>query len=341
MVSETYELAAYDPSGLSLEKHGRLHTITWDVSGRSIRASVINPTRRGNLLRHNPNLTFHSYYGYSLGDFHEFFVYGVDDGAEIEMPGATVLVGDTSPLAMVLFEGDYHRKAHGDEWEYYKTTIQIEGLPEDQLEAYLLKTLHILDDHSLEAVGLIPFGPVEFWEAPELAAPPDSIAAVPLDLEPMRFLWRGRREYTNESACLQFYRVLEFYAFFEIQKGVAALRSDSSLTDREFLSKVAALVYRDEKTPIVRLVERLAGKRLLARAVAKGLISKPTGKALGEAMYEFRNSFVHAKYIHRTLIHAPSILQEEDVTHQWRPALFQLAKSAIAKFSQKRRKRAG
>jgi hypothetical protein len=242
---------------------------------------------------------------------------------------------------MLLFEGAYHRKVHGDEWEYYRTTVTMEGLPPDQLEAYVLKTLDVLSDHSSEPVGLISFGPVEFWEPPELEEPPARIVAVPLDLEPLRFLQRGRREYTHESACLQFYRVLEFYAFFGVQRDIAALRANAALTDHQFLTRVAAIAYRDEKTPIVRLVEHLAGKRLLARAVAKGLISTPSGKSLGEALYEFRNSFVHAKYIQRALIHAPSVFDDEASSHEWRHILFELARGAISKFARKRRSRSG
>ena len=97
------------------------------------------------------------------------------------------------------------------------------------------------------------------------------------------------------------------------------------------------MIFRNERTPIVRLVTRLAGKRLLTRAVKAGLIAQEQPELLGEALYAFRNSFVHAKYDQRALILSPSLLEEDSKPHEWRHILEQLAQSAIAKLSKRRK----
>lgn len=336
MIPVTFDPPAWESEHLEIRKEEHAYSITWRETGITVWASKPKEPEHKNLLRHTPTLKFHGMFGYSIGTYHEFFIGAVDNYAEFGLGKADVSIGDVSPLAIFLFGAYYHRKAHGDEWNYL-STVRIQNAPVEFAEMYLLNALQLFGDGYFEQPVVLPFGPVEWWEPAEPKALPERVTSIPVDIEPLRFFYYGRRETEHESACLQFYRVLEFYAFFEVQADVAKLRGNTALSDREFLTRVANVIFRNERTPIVRLVTRLAGKRLLARAVKAGLITQEQPELLGEALYAFRNSFVHAKYDQRALILSPSLLEEDSKLYEWRHILGQLAQSAIAKLSKRRK----
>lgn len=314
------------------------YEVTWPAAGLTLYSARAAQPEQHHILRHSTDVTFHGMSGYSVGTYHEFFVGAVHVPASFRMRKAEVTVGEVTPLAVYLYEAYYHRKAHGDEW-HYLSTFRLQNVPLERAEAYFLNAMHVYGDHYGELPLVQPFGPIESWESTEVKPLPSKLArnAVAMDVEPLRFLYHGLRETEPESACLHFYRILEFYAFFEIQQDVAALRADTTLSDRRFLNKVAELVFRNERTPIVRLVTKLAGKRLLAQAVRHGLIAQPQGEMLGDALYDFRNSFVHAKYDQRTSIFSASVLDEDPTVIAWRSVFEQLGRKAIAMLSDRHR----
>jgi hypothetical protein len=134
---------------------------------------------------------------------------------------------------------------------------------------------------------------------------------------------------------VQYYRILEFYAFFDLETNVSNLRHDRKIIDRDFLVKVANAMTRDERTPIIRLVDKLARTTLLRRAVKAGFITEPKGELLGSAIYNFRNAVVHAKYDQRDAIVAQPVLDQPSLTQEWRNILQELAKGAIERLGRK------
>jgi len=335
MIPLTFDPPAWEPDHLQLRKVRRAYSVAWPLSGITLQSAKNENPHHADLLRRNPLLKFHHMFGYSIDRYHEFFVTSVEDYDEFRLGSARVSFGEVTPLAMFLFGAYYHRKAHGDEWGYL-STIRIENAPVDLVEAYLLNAMQVFGKHYYEPT-VIQFEPVEWWEPAQPTPVPEVITSIAIDIEPLRLFHHGRRETEHESACLQFYRVLEFYAFFELQAEVSKLRNDTFLSDRQFLLRVSVLAFRNERTPIVRLVSRLAGKRMLARAMKVGLISKADSELLGNALYDFRNSFVHAKYDQRSLILAPSPLEENATIHEWRHVFQELARVAIAKLSKRAR----
>jgi hypothetical protein len=92
---------------------------------------------------------------------------------------------------------------------------------------------------------------------------------------------------------------------------------------------------RDERTPIIRLVGKLASTSLLRRAAKAGFIAELKGELLGSAIYDFRNAVVHAKYDQRGAIVAQPVLDQPSLTLEWRNILQELAKSAIERLGRK------
>jgi hypothetical protein len=331
MIPVDFDPPAWEPEHLQIRKTGRTYSVKWPLLGVTLLSRKAQEPDHVDLLRRNEHLTFHGMFGYSVDGYHEFFVTAVEDYEEFRLGSADITFGAVTPLAMFLFSAHYHRKAHGDEWGYL-STIRIENAPIDQVEAYLLNAMLVFGEHYYPPT-VVPFGPVEWWEPDEPRPIPPRIPTIPVDIEPLRLIHHGLRETEHESACLQFYRVLEFYAFFELQSEVGQLRNDSTLHERQFLLRVSRLVFRNERTPIVRLVTRLVTKKLLSRAVKVGLISHNDPGLLGNALYDFRNSLVHAKYDQRASILAPSPIAEQTVTHEWRHILQELARTALRKLS--------
>ncbi len=331
MIPLDFDPPAWEAEHLQIRKIGRTYSVTWPLVGVTLLSRKDQEPDHVDLLRRNQHLKFHGMFGYTVDRYHEFFVTAVEDYEKFGLGSAHVTFGAVTPLAMFLFSSYYHRKAHGDEWGYL-STIRIENAPVEQVEAYLLNAMLVFGEHYYPPT-VVPFGPVEWWEPDEPKPGPSRIATIAIDIEPLRLIHHGRRETEHESACLQFYRVLEFYAFFEIQSEVGQLRNDPSLDERQFLLRVSRLVFRNERTPIVRLVTRLVTKKLLSRAVKAGLIPRSDPGLLGDALYDFRNSLVHAKYDQRASILAPSPIAEHTVIHEWRHILHELARTALRKLS--------
>jgi hypothetical protein len=326
-----FEPGPWDESHLTIDDSGEgLFTVTWPLRGLAVVVTKeLYPPLAGT-QKHTPALRVYGTKGFSLGTYHEFFIEGVENYCAFTLGEAEVTVGQVTPLALYLFECFYDRLMYGDEWGSV-STVRILGVSNERVEAYLLNALRLYGDcYNFDpSICSIEFG--EEAEEETEPDPPVGLPRVPVDIEPLRFYYRARQEPDHEAACLQYYRVLEFYAFFDQQSAVAKLRADMKLNDRDFLIEVATkLVARDERVPIIRLVTKLVRTPDLHRAAASGLIPQPTAEALGNALYNFRNSIVHAKYDQRAAILAPSVLEGDRLPHDWRHLLQDLAVRAIS-----------
>jgi hypothetical protein len=325
-----FEPGPWDESHLHFEDiGGGLFNVTWQFLGLDLVVTKQWYPPLSEAQKHTPDLRVYGTTGYSLGMHHEFLIQGVEHYCEFMLGRAEVTIGQVTPLAVYLFDNFYDKHVHGDEWDSV-SSVRIVGVTTERAEAYLLNALRLYGER-------YPFDPavvsleIGEWidEVPE-PHPPIGMRRVPVDIEPLRFYYHARHESDHAAACLQYYRVLEFYAFFELEAAIAKLRADSKLNDRDFLLKTTALVARDERTPILRLVSKLARTPHLRRAVAAGLIQQPQGELLGSALYEFRNSIVHAKYDQRAAILSQPVLEEDKRTHAWRHLLQELAVRAIS-----------
>jgi len=156
-----------------------------------------------------------------------------------------------------------------------------------------------------------------------------------IDQDPLRFHYHGLAQLDNAAACIYFYRVLEYYAFFSSQREISRLRHDFNLADVEFTKKILDLITRDEKGPILRLVGELADDGLLTLAHNQNLINVKDKSALGIRLYEFRNSIVHGKQSYGYILSSTPVIAPNDPTSKWREVLRRLAEKTIQSFGQK------
>jgi hypothetical protein len=314
----------WGPADLEIKRVGRRFHVRWPERDVSVVATKPRRPSHSSLVRLNPHLHFSELYG----SFHEFFIEGVSEAASFRVGKADVGIGEISPIGMFLFEPYYDRKEHGDEWGYL-STVQIANVAAASAEVYLLNALRVYGDHALDFPAVISFDRAKWWDEPTPKRIPSRVSFVTHDLEPLRFLYYGRREADHAAACVQFYRVLEFYAFFKLEGTVSALRHDQRLPDRDFLKRIASALSRDERTSITRFIESLATPRFLRAAVRAGLVTHPDERLFSAAAYDFRNAIVHAKYDYRSSIESQPVLQAAPHIGEWRRAFEQLARAAI------------
>lgn len=331
---------SFDPPGYHDEDHltiseaEGLVTVSWPTLGVDIVVTKRQYPPLDEAARHTPGLQFYGQSGFTIDTYHEFFIEFVPEFCSFRLGSAAVSIGEVTPLAVFLFDQFHDRHYHGDEWEAV-STVRIVGASSEHAEAYLLNALRLYSDRYGIEPSTMRIAPVEWWDDEKEREAPTGLASVPIDLEPLRFDYHARRESDDSAACVQFYRILEFYAFFDLESSVAKLRNDPKLSDREFLVRVAGVIARDERTPVIRLVAKLARTPLLRRAAKAGLIAQPQAELLGSAIYDLRNSVVHAKYDQRAAIVAQPVLEQPSPTREWRHILQELAASAIDRLAKK------
>ena len=331
----SFDPPAYDESHLifnEIEGDG-LVTVSWPLIGIELLVTKREYPPHDEAMRHTPGLYFHGHSGYSIQEFHEFFLEGLPEYCSFRLGTVAVSMGEITPLGIFLFDRYYDDDVHG-EWQDL-ASVRLIGVTSEYAEAYFLNAMRLYSSRYRIEPSVMRIEPIEYWDSDKNKKPPTSQSAVPIDLEPLRFEYHASRESDDSAACVQYYRILEFYAFFDLETNISNLRHDRKLTDRDFLVKVANTIARDERTPIIRLVGKLARTSLLRRAAKAGLIAEPKGELLGSAIYDFRNAVVHAKYDQRGAIVAQPVLDQPSLTQQWRDILRELATDAVERFGRK------
>ena len=330
----------FDPSpSYDLESHletqavGNMSKIVW----RSLDLVVFHSEEMFPTLddfsKHTPGLVFHGHFGFSLGQYSEFFIGGLPIYCPMMFGSVEVTFGEPTPLAMRMFETYRDKHFHG-EWENINS-VRILGCTAHNAELVLLNAF----DRYEESFSVLPhveeINHISWAEPPEtdeealLKKPLTFPAAVVSDIDALRCFYYARTNPEPATACIQYYRVLEYYAFFSLQQTLALKRRDSSLSDRDFLLSTTQLLTRDEKSPIVKLVGELADSTILGTAHKAGFIRNADASQLGLALYEFRNSVVHAKYDQRVALSVDSVVATPSDTQAWQTVLHALAKRAL------------
>ena len=307
-----------------------LAEVSWPVAG----ATVTYPLEDAELfedwvslnevVRHTASFKLHARFGYTSGNFSEFFVvpaFGNSaDTAIAEVAGTEITFGDVTPLGYHLFDGE-HEESYHPSWEYIRS-IRIFGESAENAEALLLTGIALLEMEANINVELLSFDVPDAVEV-DWEDKPDSRHHVlhfmrPIgDIEPLRLFKKGMSESDSSNAFLQFYRVLEFYSVIQLQDAVSALRWDRDLTPKEFLKRVAGIIDRDERGLLGSLLAKITDSRILELARDKRLVETPSVEALCSAIYAFRNSVVHAKYDQRASITVGSPLDPWSPSRDW------------------------
>jgi len=326
-----------DGEHLVIRKAGDVYEIRWDILDVKILSAEEEYPDFEVLEKLNPTLTFYSQYGYSLAQFHEFFIEPVPENFEMKLGRAEASIGEVTPLGAFLFQSCRDEHIHG-EWEDMKS-VRILGVKKGLAEAYLINALHRYSQKYDFETRIWRLGPVDYWEPPtDVLSADGNVSSYPpltIDIEPLICFYHALRESDHGAACIQYYRVLEYYAFFSLQHEISGIRHNRSVSDRDFLLKARSLLTREEKSPLIRLVISICDASILDRARKVGLLDVADAGKLAGSLYEFRNSIVHAKFGHKGELVVDSLFARGTDTEKWREILQNLAWAALNVYGNK------
>lgn len=279
----------------------------------------------------NPMFRMHGLSGFSVGTYHEFMVGDLGPAWAYKMGNVEISVGEATPLAAFVFDPYYREKWFG-EWHHIQS-IRVMGAMMEDAELAFANTAIRYANQFHQTPTLLDFSfPEALWATPEEKAPKPAITAGPpmvSQIEPLRFFYSGLVNPDPASRCIAFYRVIEYFSFFANQKEFSNLRHDANLSDAVFVKRVLELVTKDEKGPILRLVNLLASADILSRAADLELLGEHGKANLGEELYKFRNSIVHGKQSFGYELFSPSLLQDDNSSERWQGILRDLAQAAL------------
>ncbi|HOB92880.1 MAG TPA: hypothetical protein PKL46_02345 [Aquabacterium sp.] len=314
---------------------------TWNLLGLSVRhPSGSMWADLSEVKSETPALNLLGYFGFNLGKYSEIFLGDIPNYATFRMGNVEVTFGQPSPLITYLFDGHRDKHFHGH-W-FDMATIRIYGSSFEEYEIILLSAFDRYEEKFSVLPHVVEISPVEWADVTEHDDDDQGEvthqfpAAIPADVEPLRCMYYAKTSAEPAAACIQYFRVLEYYAFFSLSQRLNTLRRDSGISDREFFLSTAQLLTKDEKGPIIKLVAELATNELLSLAKDSGLVARIDSNLLGSNLYDFRNSIVHAKNDFRTAVMVDPIVSGPTTTNAWRRVLHQLAKSALQNHASQR-----
>ncbi|ANH69204.1 hypothetical protein [Mitsuaria sp. 7] len=331
-----------DTAGLTIGADADGSTVNWPELGISIsHKGTADEPDFSDVGERTPQLRIHGRTGLTIDNYSEFLLQDLMSMDEFRFGSVEVSFGHPTPLFRYMFERYRHRKYMG-EWSDL-TSCRILGAHPDDVELVLLNAFNKYEErHDVlpQPSEILEFDWVA-WEASDEEETEEEEEeegavfdpAIPSDVEPLRCFFYAKSAADPAAACIQFYRVLEFYAFLSLTRSLSALRRDANVSDREFLFKSAQLLSKDEQSSIVRLVVELSTKELLDFAAGEGLITRSDRSLLGSSLYQFRNSIVHAKQDQRAPVTVDSIIGSSSTTKAWKRVLQQLAQKALGKHS--------
>lgn len=271
--------------------------------------------------------------------------------ARIQLGNVEATLGDPTPLMQYLFGYAVYGNDYMAGWDNIHT-IRLRGNLRDVLERKLLQALLAFGAEfrttfvfaHLSASSYEYFGEDESEERDETdddsdaAPPPEEVTDTqPLhapdfcisELDALRLFHSGLLAEDPEYSFLQYYRILEYYSVLQHADELSKIRWDRAVSATEFVNKALTLVSREDRAQICRLVARVASASLLKAAVERKMIRSEDGGALGNALYDFRNSVVHAKYDLRATMQIPTLFSKATTIEQWRDILQALARDTM------------
>lgn len=302
-----------------------LTTVRWPL----LALTVVHPTLDDIWLgpdldaiaRMTPGFQLRGRYGFTLGQYTE--ILAIQEHREfvnavVRMGTAELTLGEPTPLFRYLFASLHDRDVHG-EWEFLHS-LRLWMCPPELAEAYLLDGYAALAKLPAVSLRLHSLFDYEYPEEGDEASNLIQLELPPAvtDIEPLRLYHDGLTQNDAGTAILQHYRVLEYYSIVSRHGEIDALRRRSDLNSRQFTLEVAKLIADEERASICRLVASLADAAILKQAVDSVLIDRPQAHILGNRLYDFRNSIVHAKQDHRTQMFVPSVFEDPPELIAWR-----------------------
>jgi hypothetical protein len=287
----------------------------------------------------NSNFKAHGRLGYSLNSFHEFFLYAEDFAyLNFRIGNAEISLGDATPLGKFIFDGEHKNDYHG-EWDYIQT-IKLLNVDQDKLEVYLLNALNRIQVTTGFKAGLksILWKDYASWleefddseQNNELVI--DDQAKLYKDIEAVSLYRYALTARDNISACIYYYRIVEFYAFLRKHNEIEKIRQDRSIDSKEFSKQIHELVKANERENICGLIEETVDSTIIDFALHNHLIHANSKKVFANTLYNFRNSIVHAKYENTNSLIVDSILNASPQLTLWREVMSRLIPEVLDRF---------
>lgn len=341
-LSEDDDFDAY-MDHLEVEKVGDLLAIKWHYvvdkichTGESFYPLIED------IEKNTPSFKNYSKYGFSLGNYSEFFIfadYDIDDFVEhvaFKVGPVAVSVGEMTPLAKYIYQGQHDGDAHPAIDSIL--SIRILGVRPEKIEAFLLYVYIKLHKEYGFKFRLFDFYDFEYPDDEEQKYDghkeykerffPEYVR----DIEPLRFYYKGLTEDDPSNAFLQFYRVLEYYSIMQYHDSISELRWEREISTKNFILEIQRIFNKDERAAICKLVATVADGALVARAQKTGLVERTNLNVFANTLYDFRNSLVHAKYDQRGSILSESIFKPHTKLDQWRLILEDMALRTLETF---------
>jgi hypothetical protein len=325
------DASEYEVSHLQYKDASNGQTVTWGMMDISILIPKHDyyPDHDAIEKANGKLVKFHGSIGFSVGTYHEFFVSELPGFLGFRMGRMEVTFGQATPLMAYLFEG--HRSKYFGSWDQIATARITGAANFEEAEASFVSAAV----RYKERMGPLPqvWAMEEWWDEEEEEAPhqPALVEVSPpiLELEPIRFFYHGLTQSDASAACLYFYRVLEFYSFLSNKQQIQKMRGDASLSEEEFAKRMLQLVAKDEKGPLLQLINSIADDDTLKLATSTKMIQSENSSLLGEAIYAFRNSIVHGKLSYGYDLQSTPILTTDDKPLVWRNILRGLAQRSM------------
>jgi len=285
------------------------------------------------LQKSNPNyFRMYGAKGFLAGSYAEILVSEVPVFMALKMGGIEVSFGRASPLAAYIF--DYvHRSKYFGAWDSIHSA-RIIGVTVDNAEASFLNACMQYQDKT----GFIPEPAAMddsflYEEEPEEQNPVTLLLGpIVKDLDPLRFYYFGLSQADNASACIYFYRTLEYFSFLINQSKLTKLRHDYMMSEAEFAKRVHEVLFKEEKGPLLQIINNICDQSDLQKALDYGIITSKQSGLLGESIYSFRNSIVHGKFSYGYALQSGSILDDDAQLPKWRALLQGLARKAVTTY---------
>jgi hypothetical protein len=158
----SFDPPAYDESHLIFNKADGLVTVSWPLVGVELVVTTLEYPPHDEAMRHTPGLRFHGRSGYSIEEFHEFFLVGFPEYCSFRLGNAAVSLGEITPLGIFLFNEFYDDDMHG-EWQDL-ASVRIIGVPSEYAEAYFRNAMRLYSKQFNIDPTVMRFEAVEYWD---------------------------------------------------------------------------------------------------------------------------------------------------------------------------------
>lgn len=288
------------------------------------------------IKKHTPSFNFYETFGYSVNNYSEFLIIAEEwenapDICLKDSNGIEITVGDLTPMGYYIFDIFRDNNVH-PEFEWCKS-IRIFGCDSENVELYLLNAINKLIYENNFSFNICSLDSHEYWDEDDIKE--EEFKEVSLiansELIPNRLFYKGLKETDRANSFLDFYRILEYYSIINQETLVDKLRTDPTISKREFVIQMNKVINDKEIALLGQLVSKIADSKILNYCHKNNLIDKAKAELLTIKLYEFRNSLVHSKMNQKLLPFTKSLFEREDKVHEWNYVSKLLAHNAMMK----------